>query len=367
MKKNHQRLILLNPGPVNLTPRVRNALLTPDICHREPEFTELQEKIRHKLLDVYGLSTEDYASVLITGSGTAAVESMITSLIPHDGKLLVLSNGVYGERIQKIAECYGIHTLVLSCEWGREFDTVEMKNILRKDGALSAVAVVHHETTTGRLNDLSAVGALCQRFGKALFVDAVSSFGAEELQFDNWGITACAVSANKCLHSVPGASFVIVQRQYLHSIPLCSYRSVYLNLFNYYQNQQQGSSPFTHAVQVFYALAEALAEFEEMGGWRTRKQSYEKLSRLIRQNASMLGIRQYLTDGLLASSLTAFFLPDNILYSKLHDLLRQAGFVIYAGQGKIASKIFRIANMGALTENDIDRLFVHIKMILCRQ
>ncbi|HLC14840.1 MAG TPA: 2-aminoethylphosphonate aminotransferase [Thermodesulfovibrionia bacterium] len=362
-KNKHQELILLNPGPVNLTQRVRNALLSPDICHREPEFTELQETIRRALLDVYGLSSVDYASVLITGSGTAAVESMITSLISHDGKLLVLSNGVYGERIKKIAECYGIDTAVLSCEWGREFDTLEIEKILREDKALSSVAVVHHETTTGRLNDVSKVGAVCKRFGKALFVDAVSSFGAEELQFDNWGITACAVSANKCLHSVPGASFVIVQRKSMRSTPC---RSVYLNLFDYYQHQENGSSPFTHAVHVFYALAEALAEFEEMGGWRERKKTYEKLASLIRKNAATSGIRQYLTSGPLACSLTAFYLPDNISYTRLHDLLRQAGFVIYAGQGKISSMIFRIANMGALTENDIDRLFVHIKEILCR-
>ena len=366
MEKTHSPLILLNPGPVNLTPRVRNALLSPDICHREAEFRDLQKDIRIGLLEVYGSHT-GYASIVLTGSGTASVEAMVTSLVPYSGKLLVLANGVYGERIQKIAQSHRIAHSVLRNEWGEEFDRAKIERILQQDKDITTVATVHHETTTGRLNDLSSVGLLCRQYGKALLVDAVSSFGAEEIKFDKWGITACAASSNKCLHGVAGASFVVANLTYLLSQHIVPPRSVYLDLSEYYREQEKGTSPFTHAVQVFYALSEALAELKEMGGWTARKRDYECLVLMIRQSAAKSGLSQYLTEGPLACSLTSFYLPSGTSYDELHDSLRASGFVIYAGQGKISKKIFRIANMGALNKEDIDRFNVTLKEILCKQ
>lgn len=342
-------------------------MLKPDICHRETEFAQLQNVIRKELLDVYGLSQNSYAAVALTGSGTASVEAMITSLVPINGKLLVLANGVYGERIKKIAENYNIAHSVIKKEWGEELGVVEAEQFLQKDNKITTVAVVHHETTTGRLNDLSSVGTLCQDYGKALLVDAVSSFGAEEIRFDRWGISACAASSNKCLHGVAGASFVLASRSSLESQHVEPARSVYLDLSEYYRQQEKGASPFTHAVQVFYGLAEALAEFKEIGGWTARKREYENRASMIRQNAQQTGISQYLTTGALACSLTSFYLPKSISYNELHDNLRRAGFVIYAGQGKISKKIFRIANMGAITKEDIERFNFALRGILCKQ
>ena len=130
MEEVHSPLILLNPGPVNLTHRVRNALLSPDICHRETEFRELQKDIRMGLLEVYGLSHTEYASIVLTGSGTVSVEAMVTSLVPYSGKLLVLANGVYGERIQKIAQSHRIAHSILRNEWGEELDRAKIERII---------------------------------------------------------------------------------------------------------------------------------------------------------------------------------------------------------------------------------------------
>ena len=145
--------ILLNPGPVVLSKRVREALLKPDLCHREIEFVELQNKIRNNLLKVYKLSSEKWASVIFTGSGTSAMESMITSLVPIHGKLLVIENGVYGERLTKIAKIHNIDHVVLRHEWEEEINLSNLNNELQYHKEISHVAVVHHETTTGRLND----------------------------------------------------------------------------------------------------------------------------------------------------------------------------------------------------------------------
>ncbi|MGH8583926.1 MAG: 2-aminoethylphosphonate aminotransferase, partial [Gammaproteobacteria bacterium] len=151
-------MILLNPGPVTLSECVRQALLRPDLCHREPELAELQGEIRRRLLAVYGLAPERWSAVLLTGSGTAAVEAMLSSLMPPDGELLILENGVYGERMRQIAAAHGIVHQVLTHPWQAPIDPARLAATLEDRPRISHVAAVHHETTTGRLNALAELG-----------------------------------------------------------------------------------------------------------------------------------------------------------------------------------------------------------------
>ena len=173
-------MILLNPGPVNLSDRVRKALLNPDLCHREGEFSQLQTRIRQLLLKVYNLPSEEWAAVLFTGSGTAGMEAMITSLVPREGKLLVIENGVYGERISKIANIHGIDYLTFHHAWGEEIKLQELVKFFAQNSDISHLAVVHHETTTGRLNNLAPLASICREHSIQLLVDGVSSFGDSE-------------------------------------------------------------------------------------------------------------------------------------------------------------------------------------------
>lgn len=349
-----QRLILLNPGPVNLSDRVRKALLGPDLCHREPEFTQLQSSIRKRLLNVYGLSPETYAPVLLTGSGTSAMEAMLTSLVPHGGKVLVIENGIYGERLSHIAGIYGIDHVRLSHDWGATIDLAALEDKLNDDRDITHVAVVHHETTTGRLNRLAPIADLCRRRGLYLLLDAVSSFGAEELDFDHWRIGAAAATANKCLHGVPGVSFVILRRDQLPATDSPK-RSLYLDLETYCRLQDDDNTPFTQSVQTFYALDEALSELEDQGGWRARHQRYRQLVNQVRAGLTDLGMEPLLNQEDSSVVLNSFKLPQAIDYGSLHDQLRREGFVIYAGQGRFAMSIFRISTMGDITSENIER------------
>ena len=206
------KTLLLNPGPVTLTERVRAALNGPDLCHREPEFARLQTKIREQLLRVYDLDPARYAAIVLTGSGTAAMEAMVSTLGPARGRLLVVENGVYGERLGKIANVHGIASLSLSSKWGEAVDTARLRATLDEHQDISHLAVVHHETTTGRLNAIEPIARLCSERRIELLIDAVSSFGAEAIAFDDWRVGACAATANKCLHGVPGISFVVARR-----------------------------------------------------------------------------------------------------------------------------------------------------------
>lgn len=358
-------MILLNPGPVNLSDRVRNALLRPDLCHREVEFSQLQSTIREKLLQIYDLSGDRWAAILLTGSGTAAMEAMVTSLVPRNGKLLVIENGVYGERLSKIASIHGIDYITLHHSWGAEIDIKRLLKLLNENDDITHLAVVHHETTTGRLNNLAQLGTICQEHKIKLLVDAVSSFGAEELNFESWGITACAATANKCLHGVPGTAFVIVRRDALAGAD--TPRTLYLDLATYCQQQDKGGTPFTQSVQVFYALAEALQELEEAGGWRGRHSYYTQLVNLVRDGLLAIGIEPLLPATSSSVVLNAFYLPEGFSYDEFHDQLKAQGYVIYAGQGTLAKSIFRVSTMGAIARADMERFVAVVKQIILQR
>ena len=347
-------MILLIPGPVNLSERVRHAMLRPDICHREIEFTDLQTNIRSGLLRVYDLDPARWSAVLLTGTGTAAVEAMISSLIPPHGKLLVLENGVYGERMTLIAQAHGIPVTTARHEWTDPIDLRTLEAILTRESGITHVAAVHHETTTGRLNDLSAIGAICRQHNVQLLVDAVSSFGAEAIAFHDWGITACAATANKCLHGVPGASFVIVRRDRLPPASQPS-RSVYLDLANYGRQQDRGTTPFTASIQVFYTLDQALRELADCGDQPARHAQYKLLAQRVLEGLKRTGIQPLLAEDESSVVLRSYHLPVGFGYREFHDALKHRGFIIYAGQGKQAKHIFRVSTMGQLNLDDMDR------------
>lgn len=353
--------LLLNPGPVTLTPRVRDALAGPDLCHREPEFFDLQDEIRARLAAVYQLDDEIWAPVLLSGSGTVAVEAMMASLPGNDDRLLIIENGVYGERMTRMAEIHGIAHERLALAWGEAIDSEALRSRLSA-GGFSHVAVVHHETTTGRLNDLTAIAAVCQEAGVGLLVDAVSSFGAEAIEFGP-AITAVAATANKCLHGAPGAAFVLVRRS---ALATARTRALYLDLAGYSAKQDERGTPFTPGIPAFYALAEALAEHAEAGGWPARGERYRQLADQVGEALAGLGIGSLLAPGTSSCVLRAYRLPAGVSYDVLHDRLKAEGFVIYAGQGGLSDSIFRISTMGDLDEADMDRLIAAITEITQR-
>ncbi|KUY64552.1 2-aminoethylphosphonate aminotransferase [Burkholderia cepacia] len=345
-------MLLLNPGPVTLTERVRRSLLQPDLCHRESEFFDLQDEARARLVAAYELDPAEWAAVLMTGSGTAAVESMIAALVPQDGKLLVIENGVYGERITQITTQYGIAHDVLKHEWMQAPDLAQIAARLDA-GGYSHVAVIHHETTTGRLNDLGAIAGVCRSRGVKMLVDGVSSFGAEAIDFAGGDIDAVAATANKCLHGVPGAAFVIVRRS---ALAKAASRTYYLDLGRLAKLQDQRNTPFTPSVHAYYALVEALREFDEAGGWRARHAHYKALADQAQAGLAARGMPLVLPEGESSVVLRAYRLPQGVTYETLHDGLKARGFVIYAGQGGLSKELFRISTMGAIQAADVERL-----------
>lgn len=355
------RCILLNPGPVSLSDAVRKAAVSSDLCHREPEYFELQERVRQALLDVYGCSNDAWAAVLLGGSGTTALEAMLSSLLPRDARLLVIENGVYGERISRIADIHGITNGAVDHGWMDVIDFERVEAAL-EEGLYTHVAAVHHETSTGRLNDVHRLAELCGKHGVKLLLDAVSSFGAEDLPFDSPSLVACAATADRCLHGIPGLCFVLARRSALEA-GVRPPRSLYLHLPLWLKEQEAQGTPFTPPVNSVLALEKALQELQHHDGWRGRRDYYRDLADQVKKALAEFGVEPILEEGGSSCVLNAYRVPAGYTYKQVHDGLKRWGFVVYAGQGAMASEMFRISTMGDITRYDVGRLLAAVETV----
>ena len=350
-----KRTLLLNPGPVTLSHRVRQSLLREDVCHRESEFAQLVLGVKSALARVYSADRAGFEAIVLTGSGTCAVEAMVSSLAPSSATTLVVSNGVYGQRIADMLRIRGRPLAEVRGEWTKPMDLAQVEAALRTDPEISHVAAVHNETTTGRLNRIQDLADLCRRYEKSLMLDTVSSFGAEHIDFEHPSLVAIAAAGNKCLHGIVGVGFVMVRQAYLASFASQA-DSIYLDLYTYKDAQSSGFSPFTQATHAFFALEEALAELQDQGGWPARRERYRQLSLRLREALTRLGVVLLLEKAAYSSMISSFALPTGWNFGALHDRLKKAGFVIYAGQGDLYHSTFRISTMGDISDDDMDRL-----------
>jgi 2-aminoethylphosphonate-pyruvate transaminase len=343
--------ILLNPGPANTSPSVREALVMPDLCHREPECFEMMRRCRDGVVRLAGAGP-DWTAVLFTGSGTASVEAAICAALPVDRALLVVNNGVYGDRMLKIARAHSLTAVAVSGDIFTPVRASDVEAALVAHPEVSHVAVVHHETTTGLLNPVAEIARVAARHGRRLVVDAMSSLFGETLDVTQDGIDFVTASANKCLQGIPGVSFVLARRRALDAVKGRPPRSVYLDLYAHFASQEADNTPFTPAVQVLHAMEQALAELEEEGPAR-RVARYAENARVLRQGMARLGFEALGTPDGRSNILTTFRLRPGVTYDALHDAMKRRGYIIYAGQGDIRTYAFRVANMGTLTPKDM--------------
>ena len=355
------RYILLNPGPVSISDGVRKAAVAADLCHREPEYLALQDRVRSGLTAVYHCSTHEWASVLLGGSGTAALEAMLSSLIPRGARLLVVENGVYGERIGTIAKTHGIDFESVHHQWTDAIDFERVEQTLT-EGDFTHLAAVQHETTTGRLNDVSRLAGLCERHGARLLLDTVSSFGAEDIPFGSPALEACAGSASRCLHGIPGLSFVVCRKSSM-SRAVEPPRSLYLHLPLWAEAQDRRGTPFTPPVNSLLALDRALEELAAGGGWKTRHAQYANLAGQLRRALSRQGVVPLLDPDESSCVLRAYRLPAGKTYADIHDGMKQRGFIIDTGEDHLADEIFRISTMGDISHYDMERLLAALSSV----
>jgi 2-aminoethylphosphonate-pyruvate transaminase len=347
-------MILLNPGPVTLSFGVKRALSSQDLCHREPEFSTLLSELRRGIAGLYP-DSNGCRAVLLSGSGTLAIEAMVSSFVPRKGTALVLSNGHYGERIARMLSVAGRPFEVVESAWDEPWNLEALSRRLRTGRPYNRILAVHHETTTGRLNDLEALGELSARWQVPILLDAVSSFGAELISMRKWNIAALAGVANKCLHGAPGLSFVLARHSELESEN--NVESLYMNLREHDQAQERGSTLFTLPTNLCLALAKALEELREEGGPAGRRSLYLSRFDAIEDAIALAGHLPLISEPAFRSSvLRAFRVRGGDTYERLHARLKKAGFILYAGQGRLSNEIFRVSLMGDIPDASLKKL-----------
>lgn len=357
-------LVLLSPGPANTSERVRRALGRGDMCHREPEFAELLTSVRTGLVEAL-VSPDSHEAVVISASGTAAVEMSLLSSVRPGKAVLVLNNGSYGERIRRMCAACGLTTYEVAEEWDRPVDPARVAEVLAAHPDIDAVAGVMHETTGGLVNPMAEIGALVAATDAVLVVDAVSATGNEEPDLSAIQADLICGTANKGLHGLPGASFVLVGRHKgMPRVQETPARSVYFDLAGHLRAQRHGEVLYTPAVQVYQSLDEAIKEFQEQGGYRARVADYRARAALLRAGFDRLGLEILVAEPHRSNSVTAVRLPTGVTYRQLHDELKERGFVIYAAQGRLSDEYFRVCNMGQLSLRTISRFVAELEEVL---
>jgi 2-aminoethylphosphonate-pyruvate transaminase len=352
--------LLLTPGPLTTTSTVKAEMLV-DLSTWDRDYNDIVQEVRQVLV---ALATDEpgYTSVLMQGSGTFSVEATIGSVIGPAGKLLVVSNGAYGARIVAIAERLKIPVTVVETtetSYPLEKFTIALSN----DSAITHVAFVHCETTTGMLNPIEQWCQIAKEHGCQIILDAMSSFGGIPIAVHDLGIDFLISSANKCIQGVPGFGFVICREEAIKQSEGYA-RSVSLDLYDQWRvmEEHKGKWRFTSPTHVLLAFRKALQELEAEGGIAARCQRYIKCQTRLVAGMRELGFKALLEIENHSPIITAFFFPEEpwFEFNAFYELLKQRRFVIYPG--KVSEhETFRIGTIGDLTVDDIEDLLVAIQ------
>ena len=340
--------LLLTPGPLTTSKSVKQVMLH-DWGSRDAAFVALNRQVMERLPEiVHGEGR--YVTVPMQGSGTFAVEAMLTTFAPKDGLVLVLINGAYGQRASRILDVAGRKFVVHQTSEDTPPDLSTVERILAQTPAITHVFAVHCETTSGILNPIDDIAAIVARHGKRLLIDAMSAFGALPLDARKSPFDAVAASANKCLEGVPGLGFVICRREALAETEGRA-TTLTLDLFDQNKNfEKTGQFRFTPPIHVIVAFHQALEEFWDEGGVAGRGGRYAGNARVLIDGMRALGFKTLLTDALQAPIIATFRTPShpNFVFRRFYDLLKERGYVIYPGKLTVAD-LFRIGCIGRLT------------------
>ena len=351
--------ILLTPGPLSTSERTRSAMLS-DWGSWDSEFNRLTASVCADLLEIAG-GGRTHACVPLQGSGTFAVEAALGTFVPRDGKVLVPSNGAYADRIIRILQALGREASVIEHREDEQVDVGRVAAALISDPDITHVALVHCETGTGVLNSLDELARVVADHGRALVVDAMSSFAALAIDVSNTPIDVLIAASGKCLEGVPGMGFVIASTASLsHASGNC--HSLALDLHDQWSYlQRTGQWRYTPPTHVVAALRSAIDQFVEEGGQPARGRRYRMQCMELVSGMRRLGFKTLLPDDVQSPIIVTFLAPDHPAYSfpELYRRVRDSGFILYPGK---LTKIdtFRIGCIGAITVNDISRAVVAV-------
>lgn len=355
---------LFTPGPLTTSRSVKQAMLC-DLGSRDVEFIRMVKEIRQTLVTLAMAAPERYTAVIMQGSGTFGIESVLSSVIPENGKLLILVNGAYGDRMVQMARVHNIPMVVHSSPEDQIPDLTMLEEDLKADPGITHVAVVHCETTTGIINPIDEISRVVRKYNRVYIVDAMSSFGAYPISVEESSIDFLISSSNKCVEGVPGFSFIIARREALNSCKGRA-RTLAMDLYAQWEGlEKNGQFRFTPPVQVIRAFRQALHELEEEGGVNGRAERYKKNCELTLSALEEMGFVPYLSPKHRGYTITSFRYPEhpNFKFDEFYSHLSDRGCVIYPGKLSHAD-CFRIGHIGRLDQADVFLLISAIRETL---
>ena len=349
-----RREVLLNPGPASTADSVKYAQAQADICPRESEFGEVMDWCAHELT-AFVADPDTYVTVMFGCSGTGADEAMVCSAVPENGRLLVIDNGSYGNRLATIAGVYKLNFDVFKSSTYEPLDLQLLEKELSSK-KYTHLAAVYHETTTGLLNPLEIIGPMAKKYGLVTIVDAVSAYCGIPMNLDKLGIDFMASTSNKNIQGMAGVGFVICKKTELEKTKDIPIRNYYLNLYDQYQYfLKTKQTRFTPPVQTFYALRQAIIE-TKVETVAARAERYAACHRVLVSAIKKMGLKMLVDEKYQSGLITAILEPENPQYSftALHDFASRYAFTIYPGKlGNIGT--FRIANIGNIQVEEMER------------
>jgi 2-aminoethylphosphonate aminotransferase len=359
-----KRNVLLNPGPATTTDTVKMAQVVADICPREQEFGDLMGFVSRELTQIVG-SPENYASILFGCSGTGAVEAVLSSVIPRDKKVVIVNNGAYGKRMCQISDALGIDYVEFKSSSITPLNIADLEKCIEEAGTVSHLAAIHHETTTGLLNDLDLLGDLAKRQDIELIIDAMSSYAALPIDMEKQGIHYLCASSNKNIQGMAGVGFVIASKESLDTLKAVQSRSYYFDLYAQYQNYLNSHQMrFTPPVQTLYALKQAIIE-AKAEGIPARYERYSKSWKTLTDSLKEMGLTYLVDDKNHSRIITSIHIPEGVDFNELHDFFYERDITIYPGKVE-EFNTFRVANIGTVDFRDIENFVILLKKFLKR-
>ncbi len=355
--------LLLTPGPLTTSASVKQAMVH-DWGSRDQGFIAINKMVLEKIVELAG-AQGTHVTVPVQGSGTFAVEAMITSFVPKTGKLLVLINGAYGQRAKKIAQIAGRAVAAYETPEDTPPDLAKFEAMLAGDKAITHVFAVHCETTSGILNPIGEIAAIVARQGRRLLVDSMSAFGAIEIDARKIHYDALAASSNKCLEGVPGLGFVVCRNTALAE---CKGNATTLVLDLYDQAEgfaRTGQYRFTPPIHVIVALGKAIEEHAAEGGVAGRGKRYRDNARVLIDGMRAMGFQTLLPNELQAPIIVTFHMPTDpkFVFQRFYDGLKDRGYVIYPGKLTVADS-FRMGCIGRLYPEHMKGALAAVREVL---
>ena len=346
--------ILLTPGPLTTTLRTKLAMLK-DWGSWDAEFNAVTASIRKSLLQVVH-GADSHVVVPLQGSGTFSVEAAVATLVPADGHVLVLDNGAYCKRAAKLTTMMGRRCTLMPFDEAQAVSPPAVDEKLRSDASITHVVLIHCETGAGVLNPLQAVADVCERHGKGLIVDAMSSFAALEIDARKTRFDALVAASGKCLEGVPGMGFVFIRKAVLEA---CAGRSqsLAMDLYDQYQYMEKTTQwRFTPPTHVVVALHEAIAQFEAEGGQPARLARYTQNCSTLVNGMAALGFKPFLDPAIQAPIIVTFHAPADARYDfkTFYAAARARGFILYPGK-LTTIETFRVGCIGAIGKVEMEQ------------